>query len=91
MITFYPEKLEIWNDEFDFHPSITLVPKEKTNHKIFYDRDELIGFCKSHGVELNNPEHPFTITGPENHPCLGVGTYKVTQKITLGYLKDNLI
>lgn len=89
MITFYPEQLAIWNDEFDFHPSITLVPKEKTNYKVFYDRDELIGFCKAHGVILTNPDSPFEITGPEIHPEWGIGTYKVTQGILLGYLKDN--
>ena len=91
MITFYPEKLEIWQDEFDFHPDITLSMKEKTNYKVFYNRDELMGFCKSYGFTLNDHENPFEITGPENHPDFGIGTFKVKQGITLGWLKDNYL
>lgn len=89
MITFYPEKLDMWKEEFDFHPDITLTPKEKTNYKVFRDRDELMGFCKEHGVVLNDPTNFFEITGPENHPQLGSGMYKVTQGRLLGYLRDN--
>lgn len=91
MIIFYPENLDIWQDKFDFYPPITLLPKEKTNYQVFYDRDELIGFCKEHGVVLTDMNNPFEITGPEHHPDLGIGAYKVKQGIVLGYLKDKYI
>lgn len=89
MITFYPEQLDIWKDEFDFNPPITLLCEQKTNYKFFRNRDDLIGFCKQHGVVLNDPKNFFEITGPETHPQLGGGMYKVTQGRVLGWLKDN--
>ena len=50
MITFYPENLEIWKDEFDFHPSITLTPKEKLIIKIFMIVMNLLGFVNLMGL-----------------------------------------
>lgn len=89
MITFYPRDIGLWRKDFDFHPDITLIPKEKTNHKTFYDRDELIGFLKQHGVRLDDPTNPLKITGPHNHETLGPDTYDVIQWSLLGWIKDD--
>lgn len=89
MITFYPRDIGMWRKDFDFHPDITLIPKEKTNHKTFYDRDELIGFLKEHGVRLDDPTNPLKITGPHTHHTLGPDTYDVIQWSLLGWIKDD--
>jgi len=89
MITFYPRDIGLWRQDFDFTPDITLVPKTKTNHVTFSDRDDLIGFCKQHGVRLDDPENPFEILGPMNHPTLGPDTYVVKQWTVLGWIRDN--
>ena len=79
----------MWRKDFDFTPDITLTPKQKTNFKVFYDRDELIGFLKEHGVRLDDPANPLEIVGPENHHIHGPNTYIVKQWTVLGWLKDN--
>ena len=89
MITFYPRDIGLWRGHFDFAPDITLTPKSKTNHQRFSDRDDLIGFCKQHGVRLDDPENPFEILGPENHPTLGPDTYVVKQWTVLGWIRDD--
>jgi hypothetical protein len=89
MITFYPRDIGLWRNDFDFSPDITLTPKSRTNHITFPDRDNLIGFCKQHGVRLDDPENPFEILGPHQHPVLGPDTYTVKQWTVLGWLKDN--
>jgi hypothetical protein len=48
----------MWEDHFDFHPPITLTPKEKTDHQSFRDRAELIAFLREHGVRLDDPQNP---------------------------------
>jgi hypothetical protein len=58
MIIFYPRDIGMWRKDFDFHPGITLIPKEKTDHKAFRNREELIEFLKDHGVRLDDPAFP---------------------------------
>ena len=89
MITFYPRDIGMWRDDFDFTPSITLTPKQKTDHKVFNTRQELIEFCKEHGVRLDNAEHPLKIVGPENHHSFGPNTYTVMQWTVIGWLKED--
>lgn len=91
MIIFYPKNLDLWNDEFDFNNSITLVPKEKTNFKSFYDRDELLGFLKGKGVNLNNGKNPLTIfhtKEPYPEYIKATEVFEVKQENTLGWLVD---
>lgn len=89
MITFYPRDIGMWRKDFCFNNDITLTPKEKTDHKVFYDRDELIGFLKEHGVRLDDPQHPLEITGPHNNERLGPNTYNVIQWSLVGWIKDD--
>jgi hypothetical protein len=97
MITFYPRDIELWRKTFDFaegysqERGITLVAQPRKDCRVFYDRDELIGFCKEHGVRLNDPLNPFEITGPTNHPVFGEGTFTVKQWTCIGWLKDNFV
>lgn len=88
MIIFYPRDIGIWRDTFDFHPSITLVPKEKTDHKVFRDRGELIEFCKEYGVRLDNAAEPLQFVGPKIHERFGPDTYIVMNTIVIGWMKD---
>lgn len=89
MITFYPRDIGLWRKDFCFNKDITLTPKEKTDHKVFYDRDELIGFLKEHGVRLDDIQNPLEITGPHNNERLGPNTYNVIQWSLLGWIKDD--
>lgn len=92
MITFYPRDIGMWRNEYDFGDRagvITLVCKEKTDHKTFNDRDELIGYLKEHGVVLDDPQNPLRISGPTNHEQFGPDTYSVVQWSLLGWIKDN--
>lgn len=57
-VIFYPRDMGRWRKDFDFHPSITLTPKQKTDHKVFKNREELIAFLKEHDVRLDDPDHP---------------------------------
>lgn len=91
MILFYPANLYLWNNEFEFNNSITLTPKEKTNFKSFYDRDELIGFLKDKGIKLNNGLNPLTIFhAKEPYPdyIKSQEVFEVKQENTLGWLVD---
>lgn len=91
MITFYPRDIGMWRKEFNFSDrhSITLAAKEYSDRKTFYDRDELIGFLKEHGVRLDDPTNPLKITGPHTHYTLGPDTYDVIQWSLLGWIKDD--
>jgi hypothetical protein len=96
MITFYPRDIGIWRKDFDFNPPITLIPKEKTDHKSFHDREEFIQFLKEHGVKLDNPALPLKFEqADENIYTKG---YKhqgelliVVQWSVLGWIRDNYI
>lgn len=79
----------MWREtgDYDFHPDITLSMKEKTDHKTFYDRAELIEYLKNHGVELNDPQYPLHMLGPEHNERLGY-VYTVHQWSTLGWFKE---
>lgn len=88
MIVFYPRNIGMWREDFDFHPATTLLPTAKTDHRVFYDRDELIGFLKDHGVRLDDPEYPLKITGPHINERLGPDTYRVVQWTLVGWVKD---
>ena len=88
-ITFYPRDIGIWRQDFDFNPDITLTPKQKTNYRLFHNRDELIGFCKDHGVRLDDLANPFEIVGPIHHHVFGHDTYEVKQWTLLGWVKDS--
>lgn len=53
MIVFHPNKhLAIWGNEFEFNNSITLTPKEKTDHKIFTSWNDVAAFVRT---KLGNP------------------------------------
>lgn len=91
MITFYPRDIGMWRKDFDFNPPITLTPKEKTDHKVFYNRDELFEFLKGYGVRLDDPEFPLkiedalTVSKLRNIP----GLQSVVQWSLLGWIKDD--
>jgi len=91
MITFYPRDIGMWRKEFNFSDrhSITLEAKEYADRKVLYDRDELIGFLKEHGVKLDDPNNPLRITGPHDNEWLGPDTYDVVQWSLLGWIKDD--
>lgn len=96
MITFYPRDMAMWREEFDFTPDITLTPKEKTDHKVFYDRDELIGFLKEHRVRLDDPQHPLRIESVSNEICSKGSNrqgelFVVIQWSVLGWIRDNYV
>lgn len=85
MITFYPRDIGLWRDTFDFSTSsFSLVGTSKE----FKDRDDLIGFCKNHGVKLDDPNYPFQILGPDQSAVLGE-VFTVYQWTVLGWIKDN--
>lgn len=96
MITFYPRDMARWRKEFDFTPDITLIPKEKTDYKVFYNRDELIGFLKEHGVRLDDPQHPLKIESvsdevyTKGHSHQGE-LFVVVQWTVLGWIRDNYV
>lgn len=88
-VVFYPRELAMWRGDFCHHPDITLVPKDKTDHKLFASRSEFIEFLKGYGVRLDDAANPLTITavgGP--HPTLGYGVSSVVQWSLLGWLKE---
>lgn len=94
MITFYPRNLGIWVKDFDFHPDITLTPKEKTNYKAFRNRAEFIQFLKDSGVRLDNPEFPLEIKQAnervyeKGHPGQGE-LFVVIQWTVIGWIRDD--
>lgn len=90
MITFFPERLPMWDDAFDFAPPITLAPKCKTDHKVFHNRYELIDFMKQYGVVTTDASAPLTIVDDyskriHNH----TGLQMVYQGQCLGWIKDD--
>lgn len=90
MITFYPRDIGLWRKDFDFsqrNGSFTLECKKQTDHKIFYDRAELIEFLKEHGVRLDDPNFPLEFTGPREHSELGY-VYTVMQFHVMGWIKE---
>lgn len=87
MIIFYPKELDMWGEEFDFHPTITLVPKAKTNHRAFHGPGELFDFLKDRGVVFTDLGHPFTTTDID-HPTLG-WCREVRQGFVLGWIVDD--
>lgn len=95
MIVFFPRDIGMWRKDFDFHPDITLVPKEKTDHKAFRDRGELIQFLKEHGVRLDDAKFPLRIEKTELYfpkPRMNfyVGElFMVHQCTVLGWIKDD--
>lgn len=97
MITFYPCDIEMWRKDFCFNNDITLTPKEKTNYKIFYNRDEFIEFLKEHDVRLDDTENPLEFRGPRNNETLvntyydHKYTYDVIQGTLLGWIKDDYV
>ena len=86
MIIFYPRDIGLWRKSFNFE-----MPGIHGPSKIFYDRDELIGFCKQHGVRLDDPKNPFEILNDFANPVFGDGTFVVKQWTVIGWLKDNLV
>jgi len=87
MITFYPRDIGLWRNTFNFNTrSIYGID---TPCKFFYDRNELIEFCKKHGVRLDDPNNPFEILNDFSNPVLGDGTFVVKQWTVIGWLKDN--
>ena len=94
MITFYPRDIGRWRKEFDFTPTITLTPKEKTDHKVFMSREDLICFLKEHGVRLDDPQFPLRIEQVDEtvylkgHPAQGE-LFMVMQWTVLGWIRDN--
>ncbi len=91
MITFYPRQLALWGDEFDFNPTITLLPKAKTDHKVFRDLDEFFDFLKIHKVRFDDPENPLKITDDTNISDIRKipGLKSVVQWSLLGWIKDD--
>ena len=89
MITFYPRDIGIWRPHFDFTPDITLVTKEKTNYKVFRNREEFISFLKGHGVDLADAKYPLRIVRV-NGPIYGMdGLEAVIKQRCLGWIKDD--
>lgn len=96
MITFYPRDIGRWRETFDFHPDITLTPKEKTNCKAFRNREELIEFLKEHKIRLDDPENPLKFERwiPQDDPY-GKGSesqgelFSVIQWTVQGWIRDN--
>lgn len=91
MITFYPRQLALWGDEFDFNPSITLTPKTKTDHKVFYDQGEFFEFLKRHGVRFDDASNPLKIEDAPNISNIRKipGLQSVVQWSLLGWIKDD--
>jgi hypothetical protein len=74
MIVFYPRDIGLWRKD--------LTPKQ------FSDHDDLLGYCKENGVRMDDPDNPFSITGPMDNPLYGKGTFTVHQWTVLGWIKD---
>ena len=91
MITFYPRDIGMWRKEFDFSQTITLIPKVKTNHKVFRNLDEFFEFLKQFGVKLDDAEFPLaikddhTVSKLRNIP----GLQSVVQWSLLGWIKND--
>jgi hypothetical protein len=81
MITFYPRDIGMWRDTFNFNTHRL--------SKIFYDIDELISFCKKHGVRFDDPNNPFEILNDFTSSAFGDGTFVVKQWTVIGWLKDD--
>jgi len=81
----------MWRRDFDFHPDITLTPKSKHNHKVFYDRDEFFEFLKSHGVRLDDASNPLMIEDDANASYIRKipGLQSVVQWSLIGWIKDD--
>lgn len=96
MIIFYPRDIGRWREVFDFHPPITLTPKEKTDHKAFRNRAELLEFLAEHKIRLDDPENPlrFETWAPQDDPY-GKGTpaqgelLSVVQWTVQGWIRDD--
>ena len=83
MIVFYPEDNGLWGDDFDFHPPITLTPKEKTDHKVFRDRNELCAYVRKCAA---NPVAVIELTNFQD----GSGRHNVTiNGMNVGVAKDD--
>jgi hypothetical protein len=87
MITFYPRDVGLWRKYFDFGRDITAEVKYKGCKKTFHDRAELIEFLKSHGVRLDDPEHPLEFDGPDEHHVFGYA-YTVKQFFVIGWMTE---
>jgi len=85
MIIFYPNKNEMWGDDFDFSGDITLTPKLTTDHKVFRSRNEMCSYIRQKCanvmalVELNK----------HTHPVYGDGFNVDVNGIMVGWAKDD--
>lgn len=91
MIIFYPCDIGMWRKEFDFNPPITLLPNQKTDHKVFHDQAEFFKFLKERGVRLDDPDFPLKI---EDAPTVSElrkipGLQSVIQWSLLGWVKND--
>lgn len=92
MVTFYPRDIGRWRQVFDFDPTPSLTPRLVPSARegvTFQNRGELIQFLKSHGVRLDDPEHPLeftrTFAGP---PHLEGDVHAVIQWTLIGWMVD---
>lgn len=94
MVIFWPRNLGIWGDHFDFHPSITLITKAKTDHQVFRNRQELVEFIGGF-IDLNNPEFPlqFNASPPDSIYVKGHDNqgehFVVKQWSVIGWARDD--
>jgi hypothetical protein len=91
MITFYPRDIGMWRKEFDFNPPITLIPNQKTDHRVFPSQSEFFDFLREHGVRLDDPAFPLKI---EDSPTVSrlrniPGLQSVVQWSLLGWIKND--
>ena len=86
MIVFYPKEGDMWLDEYDFRPDITLTPKTRTYYKTFYSRSEFIAYLKDKGYDMTVPlvftDVAYQVQGQH-------GVQLVTHKSdSIGWIKD---
>lgn len=89
-IIFYPRDIGLWRKTFDFKCFWSgNTPSQLGPSKVFYTRNELMEFCREHGVRFDEPNHPFRFDGPDHHHVFGDGTYTIHQWTVLGWAKES--
>lgn len=79
-IIFYPRDIGLWRKTFDFASGDT--------SKVFNTRNELMEFCRKHGVRFEDPDHPFRFDGPDYNHVFGDGTYTIHQWTVIGWARE---
>jgi len=86
MITFYPRKDVLWEDDFKWDNPITLTPKEKYDYKYFRNRREFVEFIRP---RLPSLEVRLEFVGPRYFEERKTYGYTVKCSTVIGWFTDD--